>query len=141
MIAAADYDLSASHIGIEYGGEQFRHLLTYTSTESDRQNFTGRRAYVRLDWRTGAHIEYIGSATDLHRASVWCSVPDQQEDVKPMVADRDNTGVFVEYLSDFSDNLFFTAGPRHDDDDDFGTNTSYHRVGGCSPLSTWATAR
>ncbi|MFN3162251.1 MAG: TonB-dependent receptor [Pseudohongiellaceae bacterium] len=35
-----DYDLSASHVGIEYDGEQFNHLLTYTTTESERQDYT-----------------------------------------------------------------------------------------------------
>ncbi len=121
-----DYDLSASHIGIEYGGEQFNHLLTYTSTESDRQNFT---AGVPTFGSIGEQerIEYIGSATDLPGFDLVFGA-DQQEDVNNG-RDRDNTGVFVEYLSDFSDNLFFTAGLRHDDNDDFGTNTSY-RVSG-----------
>ncbi|HYD83084.1 MAG TPA: TonB-dependent receptor, partial [Opitutus sp.] len=42
---------------------------------------------------------------------------------------RDNTGLYLEYISDFSDALHLTAGVRHDDNDDFGTNTSY-RVSG-----------
>ncbi len=121
-----DYDLSASHVGIEYDGEQFNHLLTYTTTESERQDYT---AGVPTFGSVGEQerIEYIGSVNDLPGFDLVFGA-DQQEDVNNG-RERDNTGVFVEYLSDFSDSLFFTAGLRHDDNDDFGTNTSY-RVSG-----------
>jgi vitamin B12 transporter len=39
--------------------------------------------------------------------------------------ERNNVGFFGEILSDFSDSWYFTAGARHDDNDDFGSNTSY----------------
>lgn len=121
-----DYDLSASHIGLEYSGTQFNHLLTYTRTDSDNQNFTAGVPTFGGDGEQ-ARFEYIGSATELPGFDLVFGA-DQQEDVNNGRG-RDNTGVFLEYLSDLSDSLFFTAGLRHDDNDDFGTNTSY-RVSG-----------
>lgn len=121
-----DYDLRASRLGLEYDDESYSHSLSYTSTESDRQNYTaGVPTFGTLGEQN--RLEYIGSATALPGFDLVFGA-DQQEDINNGRS-RDNTGVFVEYLSDFSDSLFLTAGLRHDDNDDFGTNTSY-RVSG-----------
>lgn len=121
-----DYELSATRVGLEYNGDAFSHLLSYTSTESERQNYT---ASVPSFGGIGEQerVEYIGSATQLPGFDLVFGA-DQQEDANNGRS-RNNTGLFLEYLSDFSDSLFFTAGVRHDDNDDFGTNTSY-RVSG-----------
>lgn len=117
-----DYDLTATRVGLEYDGNAFSHSLSYTSTESQRQNFT---AGVPAFGGTGEQerIEYIGSATELPGFDLVFGA-DQQEDINNGRG-RDNTGLFLEYLSDFSESFYLTAGLRHDDNDDFGTNTSY----------------
>lgn len=123
---SSDYDLKASRVGIEYDSESFNHSLSYMTTESDRQSFTaGVPAFGGLGEQE--RVEYIGSATDLPGFDLVFGA-DQQEDVSNG-RERDNTGVFLEYLSDFSDSFFVTAGVRHDDNDDFGTNTSYRLSG------------
>jgi len=117
-----DYELDATRIGVEYNGESFAHSLSYTSTESDRQNYTaGLPSFGDIGEQN--RWEYIGAATALPGFDLVFGA-DQQEDLANGVG-RDNTGFFVEYLSDFSEDFFFTAGVRHDDNDDFGTNTSY----------------
>lgn len=117
-----DYELSATRVGLEYDGDAFSHSLSYTSTESERQNFTaGVPSFGGVGEQERA--EYIGSATGLPGFDLVFGA-DQQEDVSNDRG-RDNTGLFLEYLSDFSDSVFITAGVRHDDNDDFGTNTSY----------------
>lgn len=123
---SSDYDLKASRVGIEYDSESFNHSLSYMTTESDRQSFTaGVPAFGGLGEQE--RVEYIGSATELPGFDLVFGA-DQQEDVSNG-RERDNTGVFLEYLSDFSDSFFVTAGVRHDDNDDFGTNTSYRLSG------------
>lgn len=123
---SSDYDLKASRVGIEYDIESFNHSLSYMTTESDRQSFTaGVPAFGGLGEQE--RVEYIGSATELPGFDLVFGA-DQQEDVSNG-RERDNTGVFLEYLSDFSDSFFVTAGVRHDDNDDFGTNTSYRLSG------------
>jgi vitamin B12 transporter len=39
--------------------------------------------------------------------------------------DRDQAGYYAEYQGDFGEQLFVTVGARYDDNDDFGTHTSY----------------
>lgn len=121
-----DYDLSASRVGADYNGEAFTHSLSYTSTESDRQNYTsGTPSFGAAGEQE--RWEYIGSATALPGFDLVFGA-DQQEDISNG-SGRDNVGYFMEYLSDFSEHVFFTAGVRHDDNDDFGTNTSYRLSG------------
>ncbi len=117
-----EYDLTASRVGLSYDSGSFNHSLSFTSTESDRQDYTaGIPSFGGVGEQE--RFEYIGSATELPGFDLVFGA-DQQEDTSNGRS-RDNTGVFLEYLSDFSDDLFFTAGLRHDDNDDFGTNTSY----------------
>jgi vitamin B12 transporter len=121
-----DYQLNATRVGVEYGSESFNHSLSYMATESDRQSFTaGVPAFGGLGEQE--RVEYIGSATDLPGFDLVFGA-DQQEDVSNGRS-RDNSGVFLEYLSDFADSFFVTAGVRHDDNDDFGSNTSYRFSG------------
>ena len=121
-----DYALSASRIGVEYGGDAFTHSLSYTGTESERQNYTaGVPSFGAVGEQT--RWEYIGSATALPGFDLVFGA-DRQEDISNG-SGRDNVGYFLEYLSDFSEQVFFTAGVRHDDNDDFGTNTSFRLSG------------
>ncbi len=121
-----DYDLSATRLGLEYGGEAFSHSLSYTTTESDRQNYTlGVPSFGALGEQN--RLEYIGSATSLPGFNLVFG-GDRQDDISNGRS-RDNTGLFLEYISDFSDSIFLTAGVRHDDNEDFGTNTSYRLSG------------
>lgn len=121
-----DYELSATRVGLEYNGEAFSHMLSYTSTESDRQNYTsGLPSFGAMGEQE--RVEYIGSATELPGFDLVFGADQQEDDNNGR--SRDNTGLFLEYLSDFSESFFFTAGVRHDDNDDFGTNTSY-RISG-----------
>ena len=43
--------------------------------------------------------------------------------------DRDQEGYYLEYQGGFGNQLFVTAGARYDDNDDFGTHTSYRASG------------
>ncbi|MEX2366346.1 MAG: TonB-dependent receptor, partial [Pseudohongiellaceae bacterium] len=122
----SDYELHASRISLNYDSGNISHSLAYAETLTDRENFA-------LELSTFAsrgelrRLEYTGSLTsvpgfDLVFGADW-------EESKNNGDGRNNAGVYVEYLSDFSDSLFFTAGVRHDDNDDFGTNTSYRLSG------------
>lgn len=117
-----DYGLTASRLGLDYESPAFSHALSFTSTESERQNYSlGQAAFDNVGEQE--RIEYIGSATALPGFDLVFGA-DQQEDSADGRS-RDNTGVFVEYLSDFSESVYFTAGLRHDDNDDFGKHDSF----------------
>ncbi len=124
------YDLQATRIGLDYASESFSHELSYTTTESRRQDYTaGLPTFGNRGEQN--RIEYVGSATALPGFDLVFGA-DRQEDInndRGRERRRENNGLFLEYLSDFSDALFVTAGIRHDDNDDFGSNTSYRLSG------------
>lgn len=120
------FELQASRIAASYNGENFTHSLAYASTETDRENFAlGVSSFTAQGELT--RFEYVGSATNLPGFDLVFGL--DQEEAENNGIGRDNTGVYLEYLSDFSDDVFMTAGVRHDDNDDFGTNTSYRLSG------------
>lgn len=119
-------DLSASRIEISYEGTEFTHSFAYNNTDTKRTIYALGSPSFSTDGEL-ERWEYIGSATAFAGFDlVWGA---DQEEALNQGTGRDNTGVFIEYLSDFSDRLFITAGLRHDDNDDFGSNTS-HRLSG-----------
>lgn len=121
---AGDYELSASRVALEYSSNNFSHSLSFANTETDRENFAlGVSSFVANGdlerW------EYLGSATNLPGFDLVVGI--DHEEASNNGVSRDNDGYYLEYLSDFSNYFFLTAGIRHDDNDDFGTNTS-HRI-------------
>ena len=124
---SAIYELSASRASLEYSSDHLSHSISYASTQTTRENFalnvSAFSARGELDrW------EYLGSVNNLSGFDLVFGA--DSEKTKNNNTSRDNLGIYLEFLSDFSDNLFFTAGVRHDDNDDFGTNTSYRFSGG-----------
>lgn len=115
-------DLSATRLEAEYNGTGFSHSLSYNSTDSDRESFAAGAASFTAAGEL-ERWEYVGSATELPGFDLVFGA--DQEEAMNNGRGRDNTGLFLEYLSDFSDSVFFTAGLRHDDNEDFGTNTNY----------------
>ena len=119
-------DLSASRLEVSYEGESVAHSLSYNSTSTDRVIYAlGSRSFA-----TDGELnrwEYTGSAIGLRGFNLVWGI-DQEEALNEGIG-RDNTGAYIEALSDFSENLFVTAGLRHDDNDDFGNHTSYRLTG------------
>jgi|TARA_B110000238_G_scaffold200680_1_gene251795 vitamin B12 transporter len=119
---ASDYDLEASRLGLEYTVGGFTHSLAFSITETDRENYTlGNSSFTAAGdlerW------EYIGAATELNGFDVIFGFDLEQESNNGV--NRDNEGYYIELLSDFSDNFYVTAGVRQDENDDFGSHTSY----------------
>jgi vitamin B12 transporter len=119
---ASDYKLDASRGALTYQTSTFSHALSYTTTNTSRDDYAKRISTFAVQGEVN-RTEYVGSATDLPGFDIVVGA--DLEQAKYDKKQRDNVGYFVEYLSDFSDSVHLTAGARHDDNDDFGTNTSY----------------
>jgi vitamin B12 transporter len=117
-------EISASRIALHYSGTSFAHSLSYNDTSTDRDSFASNQFSFGAEGEL-ERWEYIGSASDLPGFDLVFGA--DQETATSNGVGRDNNGVFLEYLSDFSETLFLTAGIRHDENDDFGSNTS-HRL-------------
>ena len=121
----SDFELKASRVALKYSSDNFSHTLAYSNTENDRENFALGVSSFTANGEL-KRWEYLGSATNLPGFDLVYGMDIEEASING--DGRDNDGFYLEYLSDFSDNIFLTAGIRHDDNEDFGTNTS-HRVG------------
>ena len=120
------YHMQAGRVGLEYNDEYFSHAISYSKTGTDRDFLiSGASTFVALGELT--RFEYVGSASSLPGFDLVYGL--DFEEASNNGKGRDNVGFFAEYLSDFSDAFYLTAGVRYDDNDDFGSNASY-RISG-----------
>ena len=121
---SSKFELSANRGSVEYNSVNFNHSFAVSNTETDRKNFALGVSSFTANGEL-ERMEYVGSATNLPGFDLVWGI--DHEEASNNGVSRDNEGYFIEYLSEFSDNFFLTAGLRHDENDDFGTNTS-HRI-------------
>lgn len=118
----ADSQQRASRLMLRYSNEVTEQELAYSSTRTRNQDYTeGLPAFDSrgvLD-----RLEYVGSYRGFEHFTLAFGA--DHERIGYAAYERDNLGLFAEYLSDFSEVWFITAGLRHDDNDDFGNHTSY----------------
>ena len=118
----AVYDLNANRASLSYTSPSFTHSLSFSNTKTDREDL----ALGNLSFNSEGELsrwEYVASASNLPGIDLVFGVDLEKEENGKM--ERDNKGVYVELLSDFSDNLFLSAGVRQDDNNDFGEYDSY----------------
>ncbi|MCP5148881.1 MAG: TonB-dependent receptor [Pseudomonadales bacterium] len=120
------YEQQAWRLAGDYRAGRFEHQLAYTGNDTDRKFFsdgqTGFRARGTLE-----RIGYLGNFRYSDDLRLVYGAERQQESMDDGSTDasRDQYGYYFEYQGGFSDRLFVTAGTRFDDNDDFGTHTSY----------------
>jgi vitamin B12 transporter len=118
----SDYALNASRAALNYQSSGFSHALSYSTTTTARDDYANNTNTFTVEGELN-RTEYVGSATDLPGFDLVFGADLEQAHYDHK--QRDNVGYFVEYLSDFSDVVHLSAGARYDDNDDFGSNTSY----------------
>ena len=118
------YDQQASRLSLNYEANAFSHSLSYSNTRTERDDLSLGVSAFSSNGEIG-RFEYLGSATELPGFDLVFGLDLEEETNGPL--ERNNRGYYVEFLSDFSDRLFLTAGLRQDDNDDFGEHSS-HRV-------------
>lgn len=118
----ATFDQQASRISAVLSTGYGSHSFAYSTTQTDREYFAlGLSSFASAGELQ--RLEYIG---ELHSSESFRLVYGvDKEEEHNNAESRDQLGYYVEYLSDFSDLLYFTAGVRRDDNDDFGQHNSY----------------
>ncbi len=122
----SDYQLSATRIGLNYDAGTVNHALSYAVSSTERDNFAEGVLSFANEGEL-QRLEYTGSATELNGFDLVFGA--DWEDAEGDGNSRKNLGFYGEILSDFSESLHLSAGVRHDDNDDFGNNTSYRLSG------------
>lgn len=121
-LCSSQYDLEASRVALDWDSGRGTHTFALSDTRTDRDALAaGRSTFPTLGELR--HLEYSGSITDLPGFDLVFGADHERAGNNDR--SRDNTGAWFELLSTFSDQLYLGAGVRHDDNEDFGTNTSY----------------
>jgi len=119
---ASEYALGASRAALAWDSGRGMHTMAWSSTRTDRDALSAGLstfpARGKLDY-----LEYTGNVTGLPGFDLVFGI--DREQAANNERNRASTGVHLEYLSTFSDRLYLGAGLRHDDNEDFGSNTSY----------------
>ena len=118
----ANFQQQASRLSATYSANYGEHSFAWSNTDTDRVYAVDGIS----DFQSNGELErweYLGSLTAIEGMRLVYGVDHKTEENNGDA--RDQTGYYLEYLSDFSSSLFFTAGVRHDDNDDFGKHNSY----------------
>lgn len=107
-------------------GEQLQHELAYSHNRTKRQFFTAGLPAFGSEG-TLARVSYLGSYAPAEAMQLVYGVDHEEQalDDGTFDTERDQTGFYLEYQGRVGDNLYFTAGGRYDDNEDFGSHDSY----------------
>ncbi len=112
--------------GAKWQGERFGHELAYSHSDMERTNYSDGLESFANDGEL-EKWSYLGSFNGselvqlVYGAELETAALEEAGDEKS----RDDLGVFLEYQGEVAENLYLTAGARHDDNDDFGEYTSW----------------
>jgi vitamin B12 transporter len=120
------YEQQAWRLAGDYQAGRFEHQLAYTGNDTDRSFHSAGQTSFRARG-TLERIGYLGNFRYSDDMRLVYGAEREKESIDDGSTDdsRDQYGYYLEYQGGFGDSLFVTAGVRYDDNDDFGTHTSY----------------
>jgi vitamin B12 transporter len=121
-----DYDQQAWRSAVNYQLGRFDHQLAYNYSDTDSKDYSegiysfGSKGEIEK-------ASYLGTASinDSTRLIYGAELLTETIDNGSFDDDRDQSGYFLEYQGSFGNALYLTAGTRYDDNDDFGTHSTY----------------
>ncbi len=125
-----DFDQQVWRVVGNYNHGKLTHELAYSENDTDREFFSEGQSSFATEGSLDK-ISYLGSFKPGDSVQFVYGVDLETETIDDGTFDeeRDQDGYYLEYQGSFGDQLFITAGARYDDNDDFGTHTSYRLSG------------
>lgn len=109
---------------LNYSAASGEHELAYARTFVERESFNqGQPGFMTKG--NLERVEYLGHSALNHNSKLVYGFDWEKESITSENQSRTQKGYYLEYQSEVQDNLFVTAGVRHDDNEDFGEHTSY----------------
>ncbi|MFV8816381.1 TonB-dependent receptor plug domain-containing protein [Haliea sp. E17] len=125
-----DYQQESWRGSANWQGARFGHELAYSRSEMERVNFSdGIESFANRGemekWT------YLGNFAGSEQLRLVYGVDLETDNLKDagVSESRDDLGYFLEYQGNWRQNLYLTAGARYDDNDDFGSYTSWRLSG------------
>jgi vitamin B12 transporter len=120
----ATTDQTTYKASAEYKGVKITHALGYSNVDVAHDNLANGLSSFATKAALG-RFEYTGSYKPVDGQTLVYGVDLQDERVDvPDRAQRNQNGYYAEYEGEFGHNVYFSAGARYDDNDDFGSHTS-----------------
>ena len=125
-----EYEQQSLRAVANYSSERFSHELSYSENDTDRGFYSEGIESYRFEGESDK-LSYLGSFSGGDALRLVYGVDLQTESMVNggFDTERDQDGYYLEYQGELSQQLFFTAGARYDDNEDFGSHTSW-RVSG-----------
>lgn len=126
----AEYEQQAWRASANYQGERLSHELAYSYSDTQNKDFSDGALAFGGEGEL-EKLNYVGSftASDALQLVYGLERRTDTRDDSGIKQERDQDAVYLEYQGDFSNRFFVTAGARYDDNEDFGSYTTY-RVSG-----------
>ncbi len=122
----SDFEQTTAKVSIDYRGDKVSHFLAYANTDIERASFAAGYQSFTTEGDTD-RLEYTGSYQLTRQVKAVYGLDWENEDIVSSsgnAMERDQKGYYLELQGEFKENLFITAGARHDDNDDFGEHSS-----------------
>ena len=120
----ATTDQTTYKVSGEYTSKKLTHTFGYSNIDVRRDNLSQGASTFATHGELG-RFEYTGSYRSAEGQTLVYGVDLQDERVTSGEhRQRNQDGYYVEYEGEFGKGVFFTAGARYDDNDDFGSHTS-----------------
>lgn len=113
---------------LNYNTDDSQHELAFAKTFIERENFNQGISEF-LTKGTLQRVEYLGNTQLNQDHQLVYGLDWEEEQITSADQSRISKGYYFEYQGELLENLYFTAGLRHDDNEDFGEHTSF-RVSG-----------
>jgi vitamin B12 transporter len=111
-----------SRLSLRYQSDRFNHEFGFSNTDAQRDTF----ADGQFSFGSQGNVQkwnYAGQASfSTHHITFGGDF--ETEEIETSGDERNQRGVYAEFQGNWSDNLFVTAGIRHDNNDTFGTFNS-----------------
>ena len=126
-----EYAQKAWRAGVSFQHGNLTHELAYTNAETDRQFFAAGAPSFGDGKGELDRTSYIGTwdATEKFDVVYGMDFRSDAFDNGSAERERDQQGYYAEYQGNPLENLYLTAGVRYDDNEDFGTHTTYRLSG------------
>ena len=125
-----EFEQTIWRVAADYAQDSLTHQLAYSENDTDKTFFSEGQPSFGAEGSL-EKISYLGSFKHSDALQLAYGVDLETESIDDGTFDeeRDQDGYYLEYQGGFDERFYITAGARYDDNDDFGSNTSY-RISG-----------
>ncbi len=116
------FDQSLGRFTLDFSHHAISHKVGLTSSDMERSSGT-----FSVEGKT-EKVDYLGNIAISSALNIVAGLDYESEEVTPQggaTMERDQKGTFIELQTNINNAVFFTAGGRWDDNDDFGEHISY----------------